>query len=123
MNLHEKQYFDFLLATATERFVERIEQRNGGAALALDKLRLNPNTEGIWLDEFTAAIFRDFLLDNVEGACLILCALSRRGNPAIPAGTIGASLQLMAQRAFSDLLQAKTEELLEQHIGYQAMHT
>lgn len=123
MNLHEKQYFDFLLATATERFVERIEQRNGGASPALEKLRENPNSPGIWLDDFTAAIFRDFLLDNVEGSAMILCALSRRPNAALPAGNIASTLQLMAQRAFADLLQAKTEELLEQHIGYQAMHT
>ena len=122
MNLHEKQQFDFLLANAVERFVERIEQRNGGAQNALKCLRADPNAEGVWLDEFTSAIFRDFLLDNPEGYCFILCALARRTAPAVPAGKIADSLAQLATKAFSDLLRLKSEEALEQHSGYQAMH-
>lgn len=120
MNLHEKQQFDFLLCTAVERFVERLEQRNQGAANALSQLREDPNASGVWLDDFTDAVFRDFLLDNAEGACFILCSLSRRPSAALPAGRVGDTLLLMAKRAFADLLQAKAEELLEQHSGYQA---
>lgn len=121
MHLHEKQYFDFLLATGVERFVERLEQRNEGAENALPRLRENPNGPGIWLDEYTDALFRDFLLDNVAGACLVLSALSRRPTAATPPGRIEDTLLLMAKRSFADLLQAKAEELLEQHIGYPSM--
>lgn len=121
MHLHEKQYFDFLLATAVERFVERLEQRNEGAENALPRLRDDPNGPGIWLDEYTDAIFRDFLLDNVAGACLVLSALSRRQAAATPPDRIENTLLLMAKRAFADLLHAKAEEILEQHIAYSSL--
>lgn len=122
MNLHEQQQFDFLLSTAVERFVERIEQRNEGAENALRRLRTEPNGEGIWLDDFTAAIFRDFLLDNPEGYCFILTALARRPAPAVAAGKLADTLATLARHAFSELLRLKSDELLEQHTGYQAMH-
>jgi hypothetical protein len=115
---YQRQQFDFLLVTAAERFVERIVQRNEGAANALERLRANPQGEGIWLDAFVQAIFQDFLLDNLAGACFILQALARKSTPAPPVGTIEAMLISMARRAFADLLARKTEELLEQQIGY-----
>ena len=123
MNLHEQQQFDFLLSNAVERFVERIEQRNAGAENALSLLRADPNSASIWLDEFTQAIFRDFLLDNPEGHCFILCSLARRMAVAVPAAKICDSLALLARHAFSELLRSKSEELLEQHSSYQAMHS
>jgi len=64
MDLHEKQQFDFLLNTAVERYVERLEQRNGGVTVALSRLRQDPEAEGIWLSRFTQAVFEDSLLDN-----------------------------------------------------------
>jgi len=117
LNLHEKQQFDFLLAHAVERFVERLEQRNEGAENALGRLRSDPNGEGVWLNEFTRAVFRDFLLDNVDGYCFILCALSRRKGAAPNAGTVEESLAALAQQVFADLLSLKSQELLEQHLA------
>lgn len=118
MELYERQQFDFLLMTAVERFCERIVQRNEGAANALARLRANSNSDGIWLDDFVRAIFQDFLLDNVGGACFVLRALRQRTVQVPTNGKIETVLVAMAQRAFADLLQAKTEEALEQASMY-----
>lgn len=118
MEAYQRQQFDFLLMTAVERYVERLVQRNEGAENALTRLRAAPQGEGIWLDEFAQAIFRDFLLDNAAGACFVLQALPRRRVAPPEAATIEAMLQAMALRAFADLLGAKTAEALEQQIGY-----
>lgn len=118
MELYERQQFDFLLMTAVERFCERIVQRNEGAANALARLQANPNGDGIWLDDFVCAIFQDFLLDNVGGACFVLRALAQRTVQVPTNGKIETVLVAMAQRAFADLLQAKTEEALEQASMY-----
>jgi hypothetical protein len=118
MEPYQRQQFDFLLMTAGERFVERIVQRNEGAERALERLRRNPQGEGIWLDAFVKAVFQDFLLDNPAGACFILQALpKRRVAPPEPA-TIEVMVQQMAVRAFADLLAAKVDEVLEQQISY-----
>jgi hypothetical protein len=120
MNIHERQQFDFLLFTATERFVERIEQRNAGAASALQRLRADPDGEGIWLNDFTRAIFQDFLLDNIEGACFVLTALAKRPAPSFQPGAIEPALIGMARAAFAELLRQKADERLEQAMEYQA---
>ncbi|WP_456428048.1 hypothetical protein [Rhodocaloribacter sp.] len=119
MELHERQQFDFLLVTAVERFSERLVQRNEGAENALRRLRENPQGEGIWVDEFVDAVFRDFLLDNVAGACFVLQALGRR-RVALPAveARVEDVLQRLARRAFADLLTMKIEEALEQAASY-----
>jgi hypothetical protein len=122
MNLHEQQQFDFLLATAVERYVERLEQRNEGAENALRRLREDPEGEGIWLGRFTEAIFQDFLLDNPAGCCFVLTALARRPAAFVKGGTVAEVLSQLAKAAFAELLRRKTEEVLEQHVGYQAMH-
>jgi hypothetical protein len=116
MNLHERQQFDFLLHTATERFVERLEERNGGPEGALRNLRENPAC----LTEFTNAIFTDFLLDNVAGACFVLQSLARRTIDPPVKGTIEAMLLTMAKGAFQNLLAQKTEEALEQRSAFAA---
>ena len=118
MNLHERQQFDFLLATATERYVERLEQRNGGPEAALENLRKNADGNGVWLNEFTTAIFSDFLLDNVEGACFVLASLARRTVVPPAQGSIETMLIAMAKSAFATLLGAKAEEALEQRASY-----
>jgi hypothetical protein len=123
MDLHERQQFDFLLHSAVERFVERLEQKNQGAENALHRLREDPNGKHVWLDTFTNAIFADFLLDNVAGACFVLSALER-GIVRMPfTGKIGDVLIAMAKSAFANLLRQKTEETLEQRTGYQAVET
>lgn len=118
MDGHERQQFDFLLATAVERYVERLEQRNEGAANALARLRENPEHEGVRRAEFVSAVFADFLLDNPDGACFVLRALARRRVDPPPRGTVGEMLQALAAAAFCDLLTQKTDEALEQHAAY-----
>jgi hypothetical protein len=118
MEAYQRQQFDFLLMTATERFAERIVQRCGGAETALARLRADPQGEGVWLDAFTQAIFRDFLLEGPAGACFILQALARRAAPPPAAGSIEAMLGQLALRAFADLLALKAEETLEQQAAY-----
>ena len=95
MDLHERQQFDFLLQVAVERFVERLEQTSASVAK---------------LATFTDAIFSDFLLDNVDGACFILRSLARRNVPAMPAGKVEDNLIAMAKATFSDLLERKVQE-------------
>jgi hypothetical protein len=119
MDLYQRQQFDFLLFTATERFVERIEQRNAGTHNALVRLREDPDGEGVWLNDFTQAIFRDFLLDNIEGACFVLTALAKRPAPPALPGAIEPVLIGMARAAFAALLKQKAEERLEQAMEYQ----
>lgn len=120
MEPHQRQQFDFLLMTAVERFAERLVQRNGGAEHALSHLCADPQGDGVWLDQFVQAIFRDFLLDNAAGACFVLQALARRQVPAPEAGSVDAMLQQLALRAFADLLALKTIEALEQQAAYGA---
>jgi hypothetical protein len=113
MEAYQRLQFDLLLGIAVERFVERITQRCGGYEGALTQLRADPQGEGVWLDAFTQAFMRDFLLDNPAGACFVLQALERRRIAAPQPGTIGTMLEQMALRAFADLLAAKTVETLE----------
>jgi hypothetical protein len=121
MDLHERQQFDFLLYTAVDRFVTRLEQRKEGATHALAMLRGDATTAQVWIDEFVDAFFADFLLDNPAGACFVLQALSKRPAPAFPPARVEIALVALAKRVFAGLLAEKTEETLEQHAGYQAV--
>ncbi|HBL26357.1 MAG TPA: hypothetical protein DD490_05930 [Acidobacteria bacterium] len=126
MENYRRQQFDVLLATAVERFAERIIQRNGGPEPALERLRAAPHGEGIWLDDFTRRIFEDFLLDNAAGAAFVLEALARRPAPvtvAAAARTVEDLLLHLARAAFADLLARKTEEVLEQRERYEPVQT
>lgn len=122
MEAHEQQYFNVLLSMAVERFSERIVQRNEGVEHALEQLRTNPQGEGVWLDEFVSAFFREALLDNPAGACFILQALANRKvmDPArlFESATVGDVLQKMAAQTFAVLLRQKTEEVLEQTLAF-----
>lgn len=123
MNAHEQQYFNVLLSMAVERFSERLVQRNEGIAGALARLRLDPQGEGVWLEPFVAAFFRDALLDNPAGACFVLNALANRKITREPswngAQTVGEALQNLAMQQFADLLRQKTEEALEQALAFE----
>jgi hypothetical protein len=124
MELHERQQFDFLLHTAVERYVERLEQRNEGAHNALKRLRENPEGDGIWLNEFVQAIFDDFLLNNSEGAAFVIRALASRKAPALassPDQTVGQFATDYARAVFAELFRQKTEGVLEQHACFEAM--
>lgn len=121
MEAHQRQQFDFLLNAAIERFVERCEQRCGGPVPALARLREDPNADGVWVDQFVQALFRDFLLDSPAGAAFVLQALAKRPVPVIttPVTSIGAWLQQVAAQSFADVLARKTEEALEQRLAFQ----
>lgn len=124
MDLHQRQQFDHLLQTATERFVARIEERHRGAEAAIAKLRAAPDGEGIWLGAFVDAIFQDFLLDDADGAAFILRSLPKRAidrqRAALQsAGTVEAALLALAKGLFGELLLLKSIEALEQHSGYE----
>jgi hypothetical protein len=124
MELHQRQQFDFLLQTATERFVARLEERHRGAEAALVKLRAAPDAAGVWRGEFVAAVFQDFLLDNADGAAFVLRALPKRSiedhRAAVQAAdTVEAVLLTLAAGLFGELLLTKSIEALEQHAGYQ----
>lgn len=122
MELYQQQQFDFLIQTATERLVVRLEERFRGSQPALDRLRADPNGEGVWIEQFTEAVFEDFLLNNVEGASFVLRALHRRLWPVETNGeTVEEVLLAAARRLFSELLARKTVESLEQRSAYQAV--
>lgn len=123
MDLHQRQQFDFLLNTAVERFAERIEQRSQGTSQALEKLRQDPEGAEIGLSLFVDALFRDFLLDNAEGACFVLCALAARRISHSASGTLAEILLGLARSSFADLLRKKTEEALEQRLVFQQVST
>ncbi|MCL6599585.1 hypothetical protein [Alicyclobacillus macrosporangiidus] len=123
MDLHEQEYVNLLLTMAVERFSERIVQRNGGTESALRRLRANPEGEGVWIIEFVQAFFRDLLLDNPAGSCLVLEALSNERLSFSPwdgeeRSRIGDVLHHMAIRSFAAVLQSKTEEALEQALVF-----
>jgi hypothetical protein len=121
MELHSRQQFDFFFSASIERFIERIEQRCGGPVPALARLRDDPNSDGIWIDDFVAALFADFLLDNPAGSAFVIEALGRRPVPVVTgnAATLGDWMQLIARQAFASLLAAKADEALEQRLAFQ----
>jgi hypothetical protein len=124
MDLHQRQQFDFLLQTATERFVARLEERFRGAEPALARLRGSPDGEGVWLGAFVDAIFQDFLLDDVDGGCFVLRSLPKRSvdwqtAALASAGTVEQGVGALARGLFAELLLQKAVEALEQHSGYQ----
>ena len=117
MELHERQQFDFLLMTAVDRFSETIVQRCEGTENALQRLKSDPNGDGIWLDQFVENIFEDFLYNNTAGACFILSALEKRKTAVEAEGNVESILKTMANAVFSELLEKKTIESLERSIG------
>lgn len=120
MDLHERQQFDFLLQTAAERLVARLEERHRGPDAALERLRGGPDEVGPFVD----VVFADFLLDNADGGCFVLRALARRpaGEVVVISGdTVETLVVGTAKRLFAALLAAKAEEILEQHSGYQSV--
>lgn len=122
MELHERQQFDCFLNAAIERFVDRVEQRCGGPVPALERLRADPNAEGIWLDEFVQALFVDFLLDNTAGSAFVVQALARRPAPVVasaPGETVDACLGRLARASFGAVLRLKADETLEQRQAFQ----
>ncbi len=123
MELHEKQYFEFLLNAAIERFSERLIQRNEGIDNGLAALRANPDGEGVWFSQFVDNFFEDMLLTNSASACLILQALEKRPVEqqqldTLSTGKLKDILQTLAKQSFKKLLFVKLQESLEQTRAY-----
>jgi hypothetical protein len=128
MDLYSRQQFDFLLQTATERFVARLEERHRGPEAAAVALRSDPAAAKRSIDEFVAAVFADFLLTNADGAAFVLRSVPQRPIAAhrdalAAATTVEEALAALARGLFAELLLTKTVEALDQHAGYQAVGT
>ncbi len=129
MHLFEQQQFEFLFQTAVERFVERSEQRFQGAENAIRLWKEDPASAGLYLDQFCDAVFEEFLLKNVDGACFVLRALEKQrweGVQKAPfphESTVGSHLIQLAMCLFGRLLYHKSLETLELHCNYQAIHS
>lgn len=126
MELYERQQFDLLLQSAVERYVERIEQRNQGAAHALARLRRDRDGEGVWMSRFIDAFFEDFLLDNAAGAAFVMRALASRPAPELssesgqaPVRTVEQLMAAVAKAVFAELFFQNVQECLEQHASFQ----
>jgi hypothetical protein len=62
----------------------------------------DPDGEGVWRAEFTAAVFAEQLLDTPSGAAFVLTALVRRELPPDPGGPAAEVLDRLARAAFGD---------------------
>lgn len=118
MEIFEKRLFEEVLNMAVSRFSERITQRCQGLERAVQLLKEAPEAEGIWLGQFIENFFLDNLLNSPAGAAFILQALERRKIAGEFAGDVGSVMQAMARQVFSELVQQKTIEALEQAIAY-----
>ncbi len=121
MDLYEKQQFSFFLQTATERCVTRLEERFRGPDAALEHLQADPEGDGVQLSAFTDALFEDFLLNSVDGACFVLSALPNRHTSVTEPATVEETLIRLAKTLFTELLVQKTTEALEQRSRYQSV--
>lgn len=121
MDLYAQQQFGFFLQTATERYVMRLEERFRGAEPALARARQAPDEFRAGLRQFTDAVFEDFLLNNLAGACFVLQGMAQRQVESAPAGSVESVLVEMSKELFTDLLENKSVEMLEQHASYQSI--
>jgi hypothetical protein len=115
---YRRQQFDVLLYTAAQNFAERIVQRCAGQANALDRLRTDPQGEGVWLGDYVAAVFAENCLDDAAGAAFVLEALHKRQIAVEDSGSVGDVLVRLAKAAFGELLAAKTVEAMERAERY-----
>lgn len=118
MEPYLRHQFDLLLQEATGNFVERVVHRCGGPEIALDRLRADPESEGVWVGEFVDVWFTDHLLDSTSGACFVLDALERRTLPADPGGPVSDVLARLARAAFADLLVRQSAQLIQRQLAF-----
>jgi hypothetical protein len=116
MELFLRQQFELLLQEATGNFTERVVHRCGGPDLALERMRSDPDGEGVFRGEFVNAFFDENLLNNPAGYCFVLEALERRTLPADPGGTVVEVLQRLAHAAF--VLSTMTAQLIQRQQIY-----
>jgi len=118
MELYLRQQFELLLQEATGNFSERIVHRCGGEQPALDRLRDDPQGEGVWLDQYVDNFFDEHLLSGTGAACFVLEALERRTLPADPGGVVSEVLPRLARAAFAEVLAAQTAQLIQRQMVY-----
>jgi hypothetical protein len=118
MEPHLRQQFDLMLHEATGNFTERAVHRCGGPQVALERLRADPESEGVWVGEFVDAFFADNLLDGPAGAAFVLEALERRSLPADPGGPVPEVLGRLARAAFAEVLAAQAAQLIQRQLAF-----
>ena len=119
MEPYLRQQFDLLLHEATGNYAERISHRCGGTEIALERLRTDPEAEGVWLSEDVGTVFEEHLLEGTAGACFVLEALERRAVPTDPGGPVGEVVQRLARAVFADLLAQQTAQLLQRSLAFE----
>jgi len=112
------QAFDTLLHTSAQDLAERATHRAGGAAQALDALTQDPDGPLARRAEFTAAVFREQLLDSPAGACFVLQALAGRDLPGDPGGPAEAVLGRLARAAFADVVGRAASQELSRRLAF-----
>lgn len=118
MEYYRRQQFDSMLAISAESFVERIVQRCGGGENALNRLREDPQGDGIWLDEYVDAVFEEWLLNEASGSVFVLESLQKRPFPAVDqSGTVGEVMVRTAKRVYADLLRDRVVEVLGRQLA------
>ena len=119
MEPYLRQQFDLLLHEATGNYAERISHRCGGTEIALERLRTDPEADGVWLSEYVGTVFEEHLLEGTAGACFVLEALERRTVPADEGGVVGDVLGRLARAAFGQLLAQQTAQLLQRSLAFE----
>lgn len=114
-----RQQFDLLLQESTGNFVERIVHRCGGPETALERLRADPESEGVAVSEYVDVLFEENLLGTTAGACFVLESLERRDLPADPGGPAAEVLARLARSAFAELLVRQSDQLLQRTLAFQ----
>lgn len=118
MELYLRQQFELLLQEATGNFTERIVHRCGGEEVALERLKNDPESEGVWVSEFVNNFFDEHLLTGTGGACFVLEALEKRSLPADEGGAVSEVLPRLARAAFADVLTSQSAQLIQRQLVY-----
>lgn len=118
MELFLRQQFETFLQDAAGNFTERVVQRCGGPENALERLRVDPEGEGVFRSEFVRAFFEENLLNNTAGYGFVLEALERRIVPPVAGGPLSEVLANLARAAFADVLTTMTAQLIQRQQIY-----
>lgn len=118
MELFLRQNFEIMLQDATGNFTERTVHRCGGPDNALERLRTDPDGEGVFRSEFVSAFFEENLLNNTAGHAFVLEALEKRVLPPDAGGVVADVLKRLAEAAFADVLTTMTAQLIQRQQIY-----
>ena len=114
-----RQQFDLLVHEAAGNFCERIVHRCAGPERALERLRDDPESEGVWISQYVGIVFEEYLLDSPSGACFVLDALAQRSVADVEGGVISDVLARLARLAFADVLARQTSQLLQRQLAFE----